>query len=120
MKPASMIVLRLALAFGLLDDVVAVDDGGAIGRFEDGGEHAEGGGFAGAVGAQEAVDLAGLALKTDVIDGADFAALLVLEALGQASGFDHMVGPSLAAVRKQKTRLLSLLRKREGKDFVLA
>src|SRR6267378_3209436 len=75
--------------FGLLDDIVAADDGGAIGGLEDGGEHAECGGFAGAIGAEEAVNLARLAGEADVIDGADFTALLVLEALGQATSFNH-------------------------------
>src|SRR6266403_312241 len=75
--------------FGLLDDVVAADDGGAIGRLEDGGEHTERGGFTGAVSAEKAVNSARLAGEADVIDGADFAALLILEALGQATSLDH-------------------------------
>src|SRR6266850_5233791 len=79
--------------FGLLDDVVAADDGGAIGGLEDGGEHAERGGFAGAVSAEKTVNLSGLAGKADVIYGADFAALLVLEALGQATSFNHRRTP---------------------------
>src|SRR5438477_571981 len=66
----------------------------AIGRLENGGEHAESSGFARAVSAQEAVNLAGLASKADVIDGADFAAFLVLEALGQATSFDHQRTPN--------------------------
>src|SRR5712664_477617 len=75
--------------FGLLDHVVATDDSGAVGGLEDGGEHTERSGFAGPVGAEEAVNLARLAGEVDVIDGADFAALLVLEALGQATSLDH-------------------------------
>src|SRR5216683_1062213 len=75
--------------FGMLDNVVAADEGGAVGGLQDGGEHAQGGGLAGAVGAEQAVDLAGLAGEADVIDGADFTALLVLEALGQATSFNH-------------------------------
>src|SRR5260370_37927451 len=68
---------------------MAADYSGAVGGFEDGSEHSKGGGFAGAVGAEEAVNLAGLAGEADVIDGADFTALLVLEAFGQAASFDH-------------------------------
>jgi hypothetical protein len=75
--------------FGLLEDVVAGDDGGAVGRFKDSGEHAEGGGFAGAVGTKEAINLAGMAGEADVIDGADLAAFLVLEVFGQGTSFDH-------------------------------
>src|SRR5882762_9461364 len=75
--------------FRLLDDVVPADPGSAVGGLEDGGEHAKRGGFAGAIGAQEAVNLARLAGEADVVDGADFAALLVLEALGQATSFNH-------------------------------
>src|SRR6476646_697492 len=81
--------------FGVLDDVVAADGGGAVGGLEDGGEHAQRGGFAGAVGAEQAVNLAGLTLKADVIDGTDFAALLVLEALGQATSINHEWTPRL-------------------------
>jgi len=88
----------------LPDDIMTKDGGLAGSGGEKGGQDAEGGGFAGAVGAQEAVDLAGLALKTDVIDGADFAALLVLEALGQASGFDHVVGPLACSGQKTENK----------------
>src|SRR5690348_12031168 len=75
--------------FGMLDDVVSADDGSAIGRFKDGGEHAKRGGFASAVCAEQPIDFAGLAAKADVIDSANFAALFVLEALGQGTSFDH-------------------------------
>src|SRR6266478_4396518 len=68
--------------FGVLDDVVAADDGGAVGGLENGGEHAESSGFAGAIGSEETVNLAGLASKADIVDGTDFTALLVLEAFG--------------------------------------
>src|SRR5712692_7670624 len=90
--------------FGLLDDVVAANEGGAVGGLEDGGQHAQGGGFAGAVGAEEPVNLAGLAGKADVINGADFTALLVLEALGQATSFDHRGTPSWEFVRQGTER----------------
>src|SRR5216684_10802 len=86
--------------FWLLDDIVAANESGAVGGLEDGGQHAQGGGFAGAVGAEETVNLAGLAGKADVIDGADFTALFVLEALGQATSFDHRGTPSWEFVRQ--------------------
>src|SRR6266850_23529 len=60
--------------FRLLDDIVTADDGGAVGRLEDGGEQAKRGGLASAVGTEEAVDFARMASKGDVIDGADFSA----------------------------------------------
>src|SRR5690348_139963 len=75
--------------FRLFDDVVAADDGGAISRLKNGGKHAQGSGFARAVSSQQAVDLSRLTLKADVIHGTYFTALLVLEALGQATGVNH-------------------------------
>ncbi len=75
--------------FGSLDDVVTANEGGAAGGLEDGGEHAERGGFAGAIGPEEAVNPARLAGEADAIDGADFAAFLVLKAFGQTASFDH-------------------------------
>ena len=75
--------------FGLVVDVEAGDPGGAVGGLEDGGEQAQRGGLAGAVRAQEAVDLRGLAAEADVVDGADFPALLVAENLGQVLRFNH-------------------------------
>src|SRR6266852_7245759 len=90
--------------FGLLDDVVAADDGGAIGGFEDGGEHPKRSGFAGPIGAEEAVNLARLAGEADIIDGADFTALLVLEALGQAASFNHRETSRWAIVRQGTKR----------------
>src|SRR5260370_147464 len=79
--------------FRLLDHVVAADDGGTVGGLEDGGEHAKRGGLAGAVGAEETVNLAGLAGKADVIDSADFTALFVLEAFGQTTSINHRGTP---------------------------
>ncbi len=75
------------------DDVVATNDCGAVGRFEDGCEHAKGGGFTGAVGAEETIDFAGLASEADIIHGTDFAPFFVLEALGQATSLDHWEVP---------------------------
>src|SRR4029077_13488299 len=58
----------------------------------------------------QAVDFAGLAGEADVIYGADFAALLVLEALGQGTSFDHEWTPRLQYSKDRAIRLLSLLR----------
>src|SRR6266487_5699682 len=79
--------------FGSLDDIVAADERGAVSGLKDGGEHAEGGGFAGAIGSEEAVNPARLAGETDVIDSADFTALFVPEALGQATSINHQETP---------------------------
>src|SRR5712692_1934150 len=79
--------------FRLFDDVVAANDRRAVGGLKDGGEHAQGSCLAGAVGAEKAVNPAGLASESDVIDGTDFAALFVMEALGQGTGFNHRRTP---------------------------
>src|SRR5437899_5953310 len=52
--------------FGLLDDIVAADNGRAVGGLKNRGEHAKRGGFAGAVSAKKAVDFAWLSGKADV------------------------------------------------------
>ena len=57
-------------------------DGAAGGR-EQAGEHLDGGGFAGAVGAEEAEELAGLDGEVDVVDGGEVA-----ETAGEARGGD--------------------------------
>jgi len=103
--------------FGMLDDVVAADGGCAVGGFENSGEHTEGGGFAGAVGAEEAVDFAGLAGEADVIDCFDFAALFVLEALGQGTSFDHEWTPRWQKSKDGGAMVLSLLRMRVEGNF---
>ena len=51
------------------------------------GQHVDGGGLAGAVGAEEAVDLAGADLDVDAVDGADAA----LELAGQTRRLDAVV-----------------------------
>ena len=78
-----------AYGFGFADEIVAGDDGGAGGGGEDGGEAAEGGSFAGAVGAQEAVDLAGVAGERDAAGGVDFATVGVFVGFGEAVDFNH-------------------------------
>ncbi len=54
---------------GLGEDVVARDRGRSRGGREEAGEHAHGGGFTGAVGAQEAYDLAFVYGEGDVVNG---------------------------------------------------
>jgi hypothetical protein len=57
-------------------------------------------------------------LKADVIDGADFTALLVLEALGQATSINHERTPWMQTSRDRAKRLLSLLRTGRWKCYV--
>ena len=71
-------------AAGVLDDVEAVDGGGAAGGPEQRGEDADGGGLAGAVLAEEAEHLAVGHVEIDAVDGVDVA-----EVLGQATGLDR-------------------------------
>lgn len=70
--------------FGGLFDVEAGDFGGSFGGFEDAAEHADDGGFAGAVGAEEAKDGAFGDVEGDVVDGGEVA-----EAFGEVMAFDH-------------------------------
>ena len=72
---------RLAHVGALADDVVAGHARGARGGRQQRGEHQHGGGLAGAVGAQEAVDLAGLDAEVDPVHGADAALELADEAV---------------------------------------
>ena len=72
---------------------MATDERGAVGGLQDGGQHAQRGGFAGAIGAQQAIDLAGLAGEGDVIDGANLAAFFVVKDLHETVGFDHGIIP---------------------------
>ena len=66
---------RAADIVGLADHVVAGYERRAGGGAEEGGEDADQGGLAGAVGAEEAVDLSGVDLEVEVVDGADGAEL---------------------------------------------
>ena len=65
----------------LADDVVARHARRARGGRQQRGEHQDGGGLAGAVGAEEAVDLAGLDAQVDAVDGARAVLELADEAL---------------------------------------
>ena len=74
----------LALDFdGVGDGVEAEDLDAAGGGGEQAGEHLDGGGFAGAVGAEEAEELAGRDGEVDVLNGGEVA-----ETAGEACGGD--------------------------------
>ena len=62
--------------WGSVRDVVAEDLAGPAVDREEGGEHLEHGGLAGAVGAEDAEDLAAVDLEVDPVDGALVAELL--------------------------------------------
>jgi hypothetical protein len=64
---------------GLRLDVEAGDAGAPAGRPQERHEHADGGGLAGAVGTEEAVDLAGRDLEIDAVDGLQAAFELALQ-----------------------------------------
>ena len=72
---------------GSLDDVVAEDLGPAAVGAQQGGEHADGGGLAGAVRAEHAVDGAGANGQVDAVDGA-----VVAEDLDEALGLHRGCG----------------------------
>lgn len=61
------------LVRGDVGEGFAVEDDAAADRFEQAGEGAQGGGLAGAVGADEGDDLAGLDGEGDALDGFDLA-----------------------------------------------
>ena len=78
---------------GVAGDVEPGDAGGAAGGAQQGGEHAHGGALAGAVGPEEAVDLAGAHREVDTGDGA-----VVAEHSAQCTGFDGGCHPADASV----------------------
>src|SRR5690606_18254603 len=59
---------------GVGGEVVAADDGSALGGFDEGGEHPHRRGLAGPVGAEEAEDLSLLHGEVDAADGLDLLA----------------------------------------------
>src|SRR5262249_48190024 len=67
---------RAAHPVGLLPDVEAVDDGRAGGRRQQRDEHANQRRLAGAVGAEQAEELAGLHRERNPVDGGEVAELL--------------------------------------------
>ena len=73
---------------GRLHDVVSRDPGGPCGGREDRGQHAQGGGLARAVGAEQTHDLARLALEVEAAHRGHLPALGVVEGLDQALGLD--------------------------------
>src|SRR5450756_64220 len=68
----------------------------AAGGGQEGREHAQGGGLAGPVRAQEADDLAGVDVEVDTAHGVDVA-LTVVEGSGQAASMDHVWSPFVLA-----------------------
>ena len=82
-----------------MHDVAAADAGGALGRLEDAAEHADDGGFAGAVRAEETEDRAALDGEADVIDGGEVA-----EAFRQPVALDHHVTPFGHRSKSRMTR----------------
>jgi hypothetical protein len=71
---------------------VAGDRGGAAGGRDQRGEHAQGGGLAGAVGAEEAEDLARLDGEVDAPYGFD-RSVAAAEGVGESGGADDCHGP---------------------------
>ena len=77
---------------GLADHVVPGDGGGARRGLEQGGQHPQCGGLAGAVRAEERDDLALLDVEVDAVDGADLGLGLAapgVERLHESSCVDH-------------------------------
>jgi len=72
-----------AHAVGLVDDVVAGDGGAPRRGAEQRAQHAHGGGLAGPVGAEEAVDLAARDRQVEAVDGVG-----LVEAARQRLGVD--------------------------------
>ena len=70
------------------DQVAAGHRGGAGGRLEQRGQHAQRRRLAGAVGAEEADDLPGLDVEVDADDGVDLL-LALAEGAGEPAGVDH-------------------------------
>src|SRR5208282_1016492 len=85
--------------FRLADGVAARDANRPRARFEQGGQQAQGGGFAGPVGSQQPVNPPGFAAETDAIHRAHLPALAVAEHFGQLMRFDHKAWTGLAVNR---------------------
>ena len=83
---------------GLLLDVMAVDNDGAARRRKVAGDHVHGGGFARAVGPEQAVDAAVLHREADVIDRHMRAV-----ALGQVADFDQSIHSPFVVIRRSPT-----------------
>src|SRR5580700_7471462 len=99
-----------ARAYGLrvFYDVISRDDGGAFRGRQDGGKHAQRGGFSGAVGSEEPVNFSRPAGKTHAVDGAHGAAFFVPEPFYQMMGFDHSIsfrGDAAQIVSDRRTNL---------------
>jgi hypothetical protein len=73
--------------FGIANNVKAEDRGRTGRGFEDAAEHADDGGFTGAVGAEQTEDFAALDGEGDVVNGDELA-----EAAGEVGELDDGVG----------------------------
>src|SRR5204862_742301 len=93
-------------AFRIAPHVGAAYDGGARGGPQQSAQHADGGGLAGTVAAEEAEDLAGAHVERHVIDGHEVA-----EALREIADLD-----GVGAVRRPGHRPLYLPRTRSSRD----
>ena len=94
---------RVADPGALLDHVESGDPGGARGGWEKGGEHVDGGRLPGAVGSEEAIDLAGVDLEVDPVDGPD----PTLELTGEARDLDPIDPTAVLAARLRSQSLIS-------------
>src|SRR4029453_14260306 len=74
---------------GLREDIVAGDGGAAAGGTQDRAEDAEQGRFAGAIGAEEAVDLTWAGRERNTGQGNEPAAAKIGVRLRQVANFDH-------------------------------
>src|SRR5439155_1093731 len=75
--------------FRVLADVETRHLCSAVGRLKNRGEETKSGGLPCAIGAEQAVDLTGLAAKVHAINSAHITAFAVVEHLGKVDGFDH-------------------------------
>src|SRR6266571_2261493 len=78
-----------AYLFRVLADVKTGHLRGAVGRLKNGSEETEGGGLPRAIGAEQAVDVSGLAAEVYAINSAHVAAFAVVEDLGKVDGLNH-------------------------------
>jgi hypothetical protein len=90
----------LAAPFG---KVAAVDGDGSRGGFEDAQDHVDGGGFASAVGAEEAEDFMRADLEGEAVDSDDVAVLLAQMAYGKDGSGHREVQRSAVSVQKNSS-----------------
>src|SRR5262249_1822602 len=75
--------------FGRFDDIEALHHGSTIAWFKNCGQHSQRGGLACAVRAKQAVNLAWLGYKTDIVPCSNFTPLFIVEPFGQTASFNH-------------------------------